>query len=80
MHTGTMSTVEYNKNTGGTALCRQANVSNDIFFSNSRNKTSSSRLTQLAASNDPDIVTENDEQLYFTHAQEYKGKALYDSL
>lgn len=25
-----------------------------------------------------DILAKNDEQLYFTHAQEYKGKALYD--
>lgn len=36
-------------------------------------------ITKHFASNDTINVTENDEQLCFTHAQEYKGHALYDS-
>lgn len=36
-------------------------------------------LNLAAISNAAASTTENDEQLDFTHAQEYKGKVLYDN-
>lgn len=45
------------------------------------NATFSTRffLNLAAISNAAASTTENDEQLDFTHAQEYKGKVLYDN-